>query len=95
MQFWYEEIRYRHAVYCPDCRQLLARRAGISRVLDPHGNRIEVDAVGNGYDDRADYLIRCDCGSELELQSPEDVEQLKSPETALPAPYARPVVRLT
>ncbi len=93
MQIWYETVRYYNEVHCPVCRRRLARRAANSPVFDTSGTRMEASDYDWGDDDRADYMTRCECGHELELKSPEDVEQLKS--TAEAPMTGQPMVRLT
>jgi hypothetical protein len=76
---------------CEKCNTVLARRATDSPVIDGQGNWLE---SYDEEDERADYLMVCDCGAKIEFQSPEDVQQYKTPDAA-PEPKGRPVLRLT
>ena len=49
-------------------------------VVDKQGQPVEADDGLGYYDPRADYALACgSCGETIEIQSPEDVEQLKTP----------------
>jgi len=91
MQIWYQIVSYKNAMKCGECHALLERRAVDSPVVDAQGDWLESN---DGEDDRADYLMVCECGAKTEFQSPEDVDQLKITEEA-PPPKGRPVLRLT
>lgn len=94
MQLWYEEVRFHHAISCDACGHLLTRRGSVSLVFDMSGNPVEVADFNGDCDGRADYVLPCRCGQRLDVQSPEDVERLRST-TSGPAPTAPPVIKLT
>ena len=79
MSDWFEFIRHHREVHCENCRKRLARRASGSLVLSRSGQPVRSDSFGAVEDTRADYEMRCECGATLELQTPEDAEQMHGP----------------
>lgn len=94
MSQWFDFIRHHKEVYCPECRQRIARRASDSPVLSRTGQPMRSDSFGGVEDTRADYEVRCPhCKNTFEVQTPEDAEQMHRP--SLENATAPPVVRLT